>query len=103
VAAEQARQLLLFHFGPDGLVEIDQTVTAVAPIRNPANPKQAVAWMKRSEIQGNTPRTKTPDFAARPGKNMGLAGELMYDSAHDGWHIQVRREPGAGDASAAAD
>ena len=36
-AIEQAQKLLTFHFGPDGRIEIDKSVTVLAPIRNPAN------------------------------------------------------------------
>lgn len=38
--SEQARKLLVFHFGPDGRIEIDTSVKALAPIRNPANRAQ---------------------------------------------------------------
>jgi hypothetical protein len=36
-ASEQAQKLLVFHFGPDDRIEIDKSVKALAPIRNPAN------------------------------------------------------------------
>ena len=39
-ASEQARKLLVFHFGPDGRIEIDKSVKVLAPIRNPANGAQ---------------------------------------------------------------
>ena len=39
-AVEQAEKLLTFHFGPDGRIEIDKSVSVVAPIRNPANRAQ---------------------------------------------------------------
>lgn len=39
-ALEQAPKLLAFHFGPDSRIEIDKSVTVLAPIRNPANAAQ---------------------------------------------------------------
>jgi hypothetical protein len=39
-ASEQAQKLLVFHFGPDGRIEIDKSVKVLAPIRNPANRAQ---------------------------------------------------------------
>jgi hypothetical protein len=39
-ASEQAQKLLVFHFGPDGRIEIDMSVKTLAPIRNPANAAQ---------------------------------------------------------------
>lgn len=39
-AAEQAKKLLEFHFGPDQRIEIDKSVKKLASIRNPANRKQ---------------------------------------------------------------
>ena len=39
-ATEQARQLLRFHAGPDHSVEIDKSVTVLAPMRNPAKRNQ---------------------------------------------------------------
>lgn len=39
-ASEQAQKLLVFHFGPDGRIEIEKSVRALAPIRNPANRAQ---------------------------------------------------------------
>ena len=39
-ASDQARKLLVFHFGPDGRIEIDKSVKTLAPIRNPANRAQ---------------------------------------------------------------
>lgn len=39
-AIEQAPKLLAFHFGPDSRIEIDKTVKALAPIRNPATRAQ---------------------------------------------------------------
>jgi hypothetical protein len=39
-ASEQAQKLLVFHFGPDGRIEIDRAVKVLAPIRNPANRAQ---------------------------------------------------------------
>jgi len=39
-ATEQARKLLVFHFGPDGRIEIDKSAKTLAPIRNPANAAQ---------------------------------------------------------------
>ena len=48
------------------------------------------------------PRRKMMGFAARLGKNSSLAAELVYDSFYDESHIEVRREPGAGESSAGA-
>ena len=39
-ASEQAQKLLVFHFGPDSRIAIDESVRALAPIRNPANRAQ---------------------------------------------------------------
>ena len=39
-ATEQAQKLLVFHLGPDGRIQIDKSVRALAPIRNPANAAQ---------------------------------------------------------------
>jgi hypothetical protein len=39
-AGEQAQKLLVFHFGPDGRIEIDKLVKVLAPVRNPANRAQ---------------------------------------------------------------
>lgn len=39
-ALEQARKLLLFHFGPDDRIEIAKSVKELAPIHNPADPDQ---------------------------------------------------------------
>ena len=36
-AIDQARKLLVFHFGDDERIEIDSTVEELAPIANPAN------------------------------------------------------------------
>jgi hypothetical protein len=39
-AREQAKKLLIFHFGPDNRIAIDKSVKKLAPIHNPANKKQ---------------------------------------------------------------
>ena len=39
-AVDQARKLLTFHFGQDDRIYIKDSVTALAPINNPANPGQ---------------------------------------------------------------
>ena len=39
-AVEQAGKLLTFHFGPDARIDLDKTVRVLAPLKNPANPKQ---------------------------------------------------------------
>jgi len=39
-ATDQAKKLLVFHFGPDDRIEIDKTVKELAPLRNPANKEQ---------------------------------------------------------------
>jgi hypothetical protein len=39
-ASAHAQKLLLFHFGPDGRIEIDESVRVLPPIRNPANRAQ---------------------------------------------------------------
>jgi hypothetical protein len=40
-ATKQAAKLLTFHFGPDDRIEIRPEVTALAPLKNPVNPKQS--------------------------------------------------------------
>jgi hypothetical protein len=49
-AIEQAQKLLEFHFGPDARIQIDKTVKALAPIRNPANRSQRLDVL---EVWGN--------------------------------------------------
>ena len=39
-ATEQAKKLLVFHFGPDERVEISKSMKRLAPVHNPANKKQ---------------------------------------------------------------
>jgi hypothetical protein len=41
-ASKQALQLLRFHAGNDDRIEIDRSVKVMAPIRNPANKRQAL-------------------------------------------------------------
>jgi hypothetical protein len=40
VAIEQAKKLLDFHVGGDDRISIDPQVKELAPMRNPANPRQ---------------------------------------------------------------
>lgn len=49
-AIKQAQRLLTFHFGPDDRIEIDKAVKLLAPIKNPANPKQMFDVL---EVWGN--------------------------------------------------
>jgi hypothetical protein len=39
-ATEQARKLLVFHFGPDDRMEVSKSMKKLAPLQNPANKKQ---------------------------------------------------------------
>jgi hypothetical protein len=39
-ALQQAKKLLEFHFGPDDRIAIDESVTVLAPLRNPVDIEQ---------------------------------------------------------------
>jgi hypothetical protein len=52
-AIQQARALLIFHAGAQAEVAVDDTAKVLAPMRNPANPRQRFDVL---EVQGHVYR-----------------------------------------------